>query len=202
LIVPGRNEEETEAFRRRYMGSHRNQSFGGNITAYRERVLAVAGVGGVRVFPAPAGPGTVDVVVLAADYGPPSAALVALVQEILDPWQVSGEGRGWAPIGHQVTVVGAEAKAIAVSAVLTLESGADPDAVAVEIRAELEAYFLALRAAWDRGEPLTVRLSQIDARLLDVKGVLDVAGTALNGQGRNLTLGERQVPIFDGLTLY
>ena len=121
---------------------------------------------------------------------------------MLDPWQVSGEGRGWAPIGHQVTVLGVEAKAIAVSAVLTLESDADPEAVAREIRAQLEAYFLALRADWDRGEPLVVRLSQVETRLLGVRAVLDVADTELNGEARNLTLGERQVPMLDGLTLY
>ena len=201
LLVPGRDVEDTEAFRRRYVESHRNQSFGGNIAAYREKVLAIAGVGGVRVFPAPEGPGTVGVVILGADYGTPSAALIDAVQEVLDPRQVTGEGRGWAPIGHQVTVTGAQALSVAVSAVLTLESGADSQVVTGLVRAEIEAYLLGLRMAWDRGEALVVRLSQIDTRLLDVAGVLDVADTTLNGQRRNLVLEERQVPLFGGLML-
>jgi len=201
LIVPGRDEEETEVFRRRYVESHRSQRFGGNVADYREKVLAVAGVGGVRVFPASAGPGTVEITILAADYETPSTTLVASVQEILDPRQVTGEGRGWAPIGHQVTVNGAEVLPIQLSAVLTLEAGADFNAVMEEAWAVAEVYFFTLRVDWDRGEPLIVRLSQIETRLLDVRGVLDVADTALNGQRRNLTLEERQVPRLSELTL-
>ena len=202
LTVPGRDEEDTESFRRRYMESHRAQSFGGNIAAYREKVLEMAGVGGVRVRPAPDGPGTVGVVILAADYGLPSATLIASVQELLDPRETTGEGRGWAPIGHRVTVAGAEAVPIQVAVTLGLEGGLPPAAVEAAAAAAIRAYFLELRAAWDTGEPLTVRLSQIDTRLLDVQGVLDVADTALNGQRGNLRLGELQIPVFEGLTVW
>ena len=201
LVVPGQDEEGTEAFRRRYIESHQAQSFGGNVVAYREKVLGVAGVGGVRVFPAHAGPGTVGVGVLGADFRVPSAALVADVQEVLDPRQEGGEGRGWAPIGHRVTVFGVTAFSVAVGTRLVLESGANRALVEAAAREAVEAYLLELSAAWDRGETLVVRVSQVDTRLLDVAGVLDVTDTMLNGQRGNLSLQVMQVPVLGGLVL-
>ncbi|MCL2568600.1 MAG: baseplate J/gp47 family protein [Oscillospiraceae bacterium] len=202
LAVPGRDVEETEAFRRRYLESRRAESFGGNIAAYREKVLAVAGVGGVQVTPTPEGPGTVGIRILGADFSPPSATLIAAVQEILDPPESSGAGSGWAPIGHRVTVNGALAVSVFVSADLTLESGADMAAVRGAALAVIEAYFLELREAWDQGERMVVRVSQVDTRLLDVRGVLDVADTTLNGQRGNLLLQEAEVPELSGLVLW
>lgn len=201
LIVPGQDEESTEAFRRRYMESHRAQSFGGNIAAYREKVLGVAGVGGVRVFPAHAGPGTVGIGVLGADFRVPSVALVADVQEMLDPRHGSGDGRGWAPIGHRVTVFGTTAFPVAVATRLVLESGANRALVEAAAWAAVETYLLEVSALWDRGETLVVRVSQVDTRLLDVPGVLDVADTTLNGQRGNVSLQVMQVPTLGGLVL-
>jgi len=201
LHVPGRNVEDTELFRERYMESHRAQAFGGNIAAYREKVMELPGVGGVRVTPTPDGPGSVGVRVIAADYGEPSATLIAAVQEVLDPRNSTGEGRGWAPIGHRVTVTGVAGFSITVSVALVTESGANLDAVRRAAETAIEAYFLELRAVWGRGEPLIVRISQVDTRLLDVPGVVDVADTTLNGQRGNLALEERQVPMLEALTV-
>jgi len=200
LTVPGQDEEDTEALRQRYMESHRAQSFGGNVAAYREKVLALPGVGGARIFPAHVGPGTVGVRILAANFSPASATLIASVQDVLDPCEVTGEGRGWAPIGHRVTVASAEAYPIAVHVALTLGPGEDAAMVQGRAAGVIEAYFLELRAAWSSGETMIVRISQIETRLLDVAGVLDVADTTLSGQRGNLILEETQVPIFGGLT--
>lgn len=51
LLIPGEDEEETEAFRRRVLDSFRAQSFGGNRADYREKALAIPGVGAVKVEP-------------------------------------------------------------------------------------------------------------------------------------------------------
>ncbi len=56
LLIPGTDEEETEAFRARYLASFVSQSFGGNAADYREKVGAIAGVGGVKVYRAWNGP--------------------------------------------------------------------------------------------------------------------------------------------------
>ena len=201
LAVPGRDEEETEAFRRRYMESHRVTGFGGNIRAYREKVLTIPGVGGVRIFPAYGGPGRVKVGIMDADLGVPSETLVAAVQELLDPRDVSGEGRGWAPIGHQVTAEGVVARHIAAETTLVLENGASPESVRVQAEAAVKTYFQELRAAWGQDETQTVRLSQIDTRLLDISGVLDVKNTSLDGGRGNLLLADMEIPMFHALTL-
>ena len=52
LLVPGEDEEETEAFRQRVLDSLQSQAFGGNQADYREKVLAMPGVGAVKVYPA------------------------------------------------------------------------------------------------------------------------------------------------------
>jgi len=194
LALPGRDEEHTESLRERYMESRRIQAFGGNIKAYREKVLTLPGVGGVQVFPAHAGPGTVKVGILAADFSPPSAALVSSVQEVLDPKDITGEGRAWAPIGHQVTVVGATLRPIMVATSLSLARGVSAELVRTRARDAVEVYFHELRVAWGRGHARTVRISQIDTRLLDIDGVIDVTDTELDGQNRNLVLAEMQVP--------
>ena len=201
LVVPGQDEEGTESLRQRYMDSHRAQAFGGNIAAYREAVLAISGVGGVRVFPVPRGPGTVGIGIIAADFSPPSETLIAAVQEILDPPEGAGQGVGLAPIGHHVTVRGVSLFPLAVSSRLSLAPGVEKEGVRARAEAAVEAYFLELRSAWDSGEPLMVRLSQVDTRLLDVQGVLDVADTTLNGQRGNLLLEEMCVPGLSGFTL-
>jgi uncharacterized phage protein gp47/JayE len=51
LLIPGAEDEETEAFRKRYIDSLRSQAFGGNQADYKEKVLAIPGVGAVKVFP-------------------------------------------------------------------------------------------------------------------------------------------------------
>ena len=50
LLIPGEDEEDTEAFRQRYFDSLNAQAFGGNRADYLEKVNAIPGVGGVRVY--------------------------------------------------------------------------------------------------------------------------------------------------------
>ena len=50
LLIPGEDEEETEVFRQRYFDSLNAQAFGGNRIDYIEKVNAIAGVGGVKVY--------------------------------------------------------------------------------------------------------------------------------------------------------
>lgn len=49
LLIPGEDEEDTEAFRQRYFDSLEAQAFGGNRADYLEKVNAIPGVGGVRI---------------------------------------------------------------------------------------------------------------------------------------------------------
>jgi len=50
LLVPGEDEEETEAFRKRYFNGLNAQAFGGNQADYLQKVNVISGVGGVKVY--------------------------------------------------------------------------------------------------------------------------------------------------------
>ena len=49
-LIPGEDEESTEAFRQRYFDSLNRQAFGGNRADYIQKVNALPGVGGVKVY--------------------------------------------------------------------------------------------------------------------------------------------------------
>ena len=50
VLVPGEDEEDTELFRQRYLNSLNAQAFGGNQIDYIEKVNAIPGIGGVKVY--------------------------------------------------------------------------------------------------------------------------------------------------------
>lgn len=50
LLIPGEDEEETEAFRQRYLNSLKSRASGGNRADYIQKVNALPGVGGCRVY--------------------------------------------------------------------------------------------------------------------------------------------------------
>lgn len=49
VLIPGEDEEDTESLRKRYYNSIETQAFGGNVADYKEKVIAIDGVGGVKV---------------------------------------------------------------------------------------------------------------------------------------------------------
>ena len=61
-------------------------------------------------------------------------------------------------------------------------------------------YFLELAYNWENESALVVRISQIESRLLDVTGVLDIEGTKLNNSTSNLVLGADNIPIRGDVT--
>lgn len=193
LFAPARDEEDTESFRQRVMNSFQGQAFGGNIADYRERVLGIAGVGGVMVRPAAQGSGTVEILIMAADFTPPSAALVQMVQNLIDPPESSGMGEGLAPIGHQVTVAGVRWASFDVTVRLMLEDGLTNDDVRLQVIEVLDNYFLEVRRRWGI-EPLIVRSNQMRARLMDIPGVLDALDQSGGGPGGNVMLGIGTIP--------
>lgn len=252
LLVPGEDEEETEAFRQRYFDSLEAQAFGGNRADYLTKVNAIPGVGGVRVHrawnggvrPADLVPpesaadwlaglsapeeiltwlqtiyaaaaarlltvgGVVRLTVIDSTFSPPSPALLERVQTAIDPTQNAGEGLGLAPIGHVVLVAGVEAAPLDLTFSLACQSGWSWEDIQPAAREAVEGYFLELAQSWAKLSPtqpgqqpaLVVRVSQIESRLLELEGVLDVADTQINGRAANLTLGASQIPTLGSLS--
>ncbi|RCX22598.1 putative phage protein gp47/JayE [Fontibacillus phaseoli] len=201
LLVPGEDAETDEALRQRYLEYVNEQPFGGNVADYKQKLNAIDGVGGVKIFPAWDGGGTVKATIITTDYAPPSAALIAEVQTRIDPEVNGGQGIGLAPIGHRVTITGAGGVAVAVSAVVTLAAGTTIGQVRSDIEASMASYLLQLRQNWAAESALVVRVAQLEARMLTVPGVVDVSKTTLNGSSGNLVLGSEQIPVLGEVVL-
>ena len=207
VLIPGEDEEGTEHLRQRYFDSLDSQAFGGNVADYREKVGRLPGVGGVKVYPVWDGGGTVKVVFTDNEFSSPSAGLVDAVQTEIDPIQNHGEGKGIAPIGHTVTIAPVDSVSVDIGAKITYQAGWEWEAVKPYIEGVVDQYLKELAESWDKVDwlhdeeaTLVVRISQIEARLLGVTGVLDIQVTTLNGMAQNLTLGADEIPVRGDVT--
>ena len=152
-------------------------------------------MGAAKIFPVWAGGGTVKAVLVDSSGGVPSSQLIEKVQTAIDPEVNGGEGLGLAPIGHRVTIEAATGTTVNVAFTLTLESSAGWETVKTAVEAAIQRYFDNLIAAWADSDHLTVRISQLESRVLDVPGVLDISGTTLNGAAGNLELSGIAIPV-------
>lgn len=199
LLVPGTDEEDTEAFRARWRQSFSEESFGGNKVDYKEKIKSMDGIGGCKVYRAQNAAGEkvgghVRCVILGADGLPPTQALVTSVQAVLDPTG-DGEGDGIAPIGHICHVRGASADTVNFSAVYTIESGKTFADVKTQIEAAAETYLAGLRAQWEATDKIIVRLQKLVGAALDVPGVIDISAAKINGAAANFTAQSDSVPV-------
>lgn len=195
VLIPGEDEEDTEHFRQRYFDSLNLQAFGGNITDYKNYVHALDGVGGVKVYPVWQGGGTVQLVIVDADFSKPSVELLNAVQEAMDPMQNQGRGLGMAPIGHVVTVEGAGETPVDLSFSLTYQKGWGWVDLKTYVEQVIDGYFQELNQGWADKEFLIIRRSQLESRLLDLEGILDVENLLLNNQAENLFLDKNCIAI-------
>lgn len=180
LLIPGEDEEETESLRQKYYNTLESESFGGNVADYKEKVNKISGVGGVKVYRAWNGGGTVKLVIINSNFEKPSNELINSTQTIIDPLQNQGEGLGIAPIGHLVTVDGVSSETINIASTITYQEGWNFEASKPYIEKAIDDYFGELNNTWADNDNLIVRISQIETRLLNVAGILDIANTSIN----------------------
>ena len=197
IIDMGDDVESDEDLRVRYMESVTAPQFGGNVSDYQNKVKSLTGVGGCKVIPIWNGGGTVKLIITNSQGGVPTSSLVNDVQEAVDPNR-DQQGLGIAPIGHIVTVEGAVAKKITVSATFTLESGVNPTDIQDSVNNVVDNYFKSLSVNWDKEDNLIVRISQLETRLLGVAGVLDITNTKMNNSSSNLSLQSNEIPVRQG----
>jgi len=142
--------------------------------------------------------GTVLLTILNSDFGVASDTLIQTVQQTIDPDEYAGEGYGVAPIGHIVKVESAKARNVVVKTNITFDVGYGWTNLQNAIDTAISDYLLELRKSWADSPYLVVRISQIETRLLGIKGIVDIDSTKINGISNNLTLGKYEIPIFGG----
>lgn len=199
LLIPGEEEEETEALRTRYFEMFRNKGYGGNVQDYLDKTNSIEGVGATKVTAVWNGAGTVKLTILDAEFNRASSALIETVQNEIDPYQ-DGNGLGVAPIGHIVTVDTVDEITVNVSTVIEFDVGYGWGNLQGAIAENISAYLLELRKNWGNVENVIVRISQIETRLLSVPGIVDVSGTKINETAGNLTITGNGIPVIGAVT--
>ncbi|WP_343208229.1 baseplate J/gp47 family protein [Anaerolentibacter hominis] len=139
--------------------------------------------------------GTVHLVIIDSTYSKPSDELIAQIQQEIDPQETHGEGLGLAPIGHFVTVRGVEETPVNITTVLTFSEEWTFEDVKPYIEQAVDAYFSEIAHTWESADKLIVRISQLEARLLELTGISDIRDTALNGVEENLELELDHIPV-------
>ena len=208
ITVPARDDETDESLRSRVIAEKGVGAFGGNIEDYTRMITDLDGVGGVQVYPAWQGGGTVLLSIVNNVFEVPSQELVSEVQEAIDP-AIDGSGVGLAPIGHKVTVRGPVQKVIDVSFYMNVESGANQSAIFDEAKTVIENYFLSVRQRWSNrgvtGYEAWIYRSQITSAILSIQGVANAAGIKLNSKDEDvkleLTSEKQELPILGKVSL-
>ena len=219
IITPGSDEETDDSLRQRYFLTFDTASFGGNIAAYRNTILAIDGVGAVQVYPAYNGGGTVLCSILDAQLTPAESGLVEQVQNIICPSEDGGSspspnGYGYAPIGAAVTITtGSE---LTLDITCDIECAASvPNGAEVyqsQIEQAIQTYINSVNASWGAAlvsqtvsYPVVVYASRIIAAVLTVENVINVTNLLINGSASDVHCTEtaqlQQVPTLGTVTI-
>lgn len=141
--------------------------------------------------------GAVRLVIMASNNTAPTETLLDEVQTRIDPTQNAGEGLGLAPIGHVVRVDGVTPEPVDIELHLTYATGWSWEAVRSYVEGVIDNYFVELAQTWASSDFLTVRISQVESRILSecAAMITDIGGTKINGLESNLTLHPDSIPI-------
>lgn len=181
-LIAARDDESDDDLRARFYEAVRQTPFGGNKADYREKTLAIDGVGACAVFGAPelaAGAGNVGIVI-GDEQG--KKASDTLVQEVQGLFGTAGDGL--APIGHTVTVKTAAELTVNVAASVQLKSGSSFAAVEPLTEAAITAYIGGIGF-----EDATIYYAKLVAEILNShEAIVDVGTVTLGGASANLSL--------------
>lgn len=196
LLIPARDEEETEDFRSRYLSIVRSvQAFGGNRAQYKQVMYEINGVGACKIYRVEKEERKIKIYFLNNLYRAPSEALISDVQQIIDPYSKQGEGEGKAPIFHVVEVFPCLEETIQIETEIFLDTGYVWEDLLPLVQKKIEQYYLELAKSWENEEYLTVRVLKINAAIAAVEGIVDVQGTKLNGKEENVFLDPNAIPV-------
>ncbi len=194
IMVLGQEREDIELYRKKILDSVNASYFGGNRSDYERFIESLEGVGACKVKRREPEDKFIYPYILDSNWGVPTDTLVGNVQDCVDPVQNHGGGDGIAPIGHFVLVKPAVGVEINVTAHFTFDDGYTQEDVQGHMERALDEYLMELKKGWKNTE-ITVRIAQIEHRLLNVEGTIDITDTKLNGASSNISLGYAEVPV-------
>ena len=204
VITAGTDEETDDSLRNRYFLSFDTPAFGGNISSYRQTILALDGVGAVQVYPAWDGGGTVLCSILGDDLKPALPATVQEVQNYICPPEdgeasPSPNGYGMAPIGAAVTITTGTELTLDITCNIefaeSVQNGVET--YQQEIEQKIQEYIDQVNSDWGNplilqavSYPLTVYVSRISYAILQIPAVINVTNVKINGSSADLRLTE------------
>jgi len=203
VSIPGTDDEDTEVFRARVIGSYESLAFGGNKADFRDYIDGLSGIGGCKPKRRASDSEWINIYIINSDFGVASSSLVEQVQELVDPVESHGEGDGKAGINQKVNILSAGSETINVSATLTLDTGYDIETISPQVPDKIEAYLLGMRKEWESNgqNEEVVRLARIEAAILTIEGVLDVSNLKINTLAQNQNIAWTDIPVLGTVTV-
>ena len=206
--TPAEDAETDEDLRARAKKHLNYMTYGGNISDYIERVNALDGVGETKVFPAWQYNGSVLLSIVSPTFDPISSEFARSLKEQIDPEEDTGQGVGFAPIGHFVTVTTPSKKAVDIALNLVTEVDVDDGEVAESVVDVIETIFEEERKKYAQNVRLAIYTSKIVQDIRNkVSGVIDVTDVTLNGLSQNIVytdiaeIGGQNLPYVRSVTI-
>lgn len=170
----------------RFLDNQRRQATSGNAAHYERWATEVAGIAKARVLPVWDGNGTVKVVLIGSNGQVVTPEKVAEVAAYIETQR---------PIGALVTVAGADALTIAVSATVVLTG----DLPLADVIDDFTARFGEYLAGLDAGDRVTT--TRVGALLIGTTGVSDYSDLTLNGATDAIDITDVVMPAVGAVVL-
>lgn len=206
LMELGSDEESDDDFRERLREKMSGPAENGNKQHYRTWCEEVEGVGRARIIPLWNGPNTVKGIIIDPSGTPATEALVARVQEKIDPdndgdGEGDGLGEGVANLGAHFTAVAPVMCEINVAFNAVISAGATAEQVVDEAIWAITEYLKGLTLDTPDDEDIVVRVSAVGALINGLPSIVDYNSLTLNGASENIEPGYEAVAVIGGVTV-
>lgn len=198
LAVPAVDREDDDSARARLLDRISASSDIGSAAHLKTLCEDISGVGLARIVKLWDGPGTVKGVIVSEEGTAPSAQVVELVQETLDP-DAAGLGEGLVAIGCFFTAVAVVEVPVSITVTVTKASNGTIGGIRDSINTAVTGYLKTLALGADG--PATVRINTIGALIAEIDGVIDYENLTINGGTSNLEITLYQVPVIGEVTV-
>ena len=183
----GFEEETDDMLRERYLLHVRYPGTSGNTMHYHEWAMSIPGVGGAKIVPVWAGPGTVKVIIVNSEFKPASEKLVKAVKDYIESVR---------PTTAMVTVSSAVIKPINVSATI---DGRDFNLA--KFKELMQAYLIELeKMVITKDEKIKLSIAKIGSLILDA-GAVDYQNLRINNTDKSIVINVDDLPMLGAVNI-